>query len=306
MEVREWSLILFTLLQQLAVGAFVVIGIVHFWASRKTNPETADRLANYSLLALGPLLVLAMLASLLHLGNPLSAPRAVTNFASSWLSREILFSVLFFLVGGVFALMQWRGIGSRTLRNVLAVIAAVLGVVVVYSMSQIYALEAQPAWNSWYTVLSFFVTAFLLGVLGVGAAYGASYGYLRRADPDCVETQCALLRDVLKGLAIAAVVLVGIEFVAAPLYVASLASGTEPARQSAQLLVADYGVVFGLRLVLAFIGAGLLAFLIYRAALLRKPEALLINLTYTAFAVVLVSEVLGRFLFYATHIKLGI
>lgn len=306
MEIREWALILFTLLQQLAVGAFVVFGVVHFWASRKTNPETADRLANYSLLALGPVLVLSLLASLLHLGNPLGAPRAVTNFATSWLSREILLSVLFFVVGGAFALMQWRGIGSRTVRNVLAVIAAIIGVVLVYSMSQIYALEAQPAWNSWNTVLSFFVTTFLLGVLGVGAAYGASYTYLRRSDPDCVDVQCALLQDVLKGLAIAAVVLVGIEIVAAPLYVATLVAGPDAAQRSAELLIDDFGVVYGLRLALAFAGAGVLAFLIYRAALLRRPESVLVNLTYLAFVVVLVAEALGRYLFYATQYKLGI
>lgn len=306
MEIREWSLILFTLLQQLSVGAFVVFGVVHFWASRKTNPETADRLANYSLLALGPVLVLALLVSLLHLGNPLGAPRAVTNFATSWLSREILFSVLFFVAGGVFALTQWRGLGSRTVRNALAVIAAVLGVALIYSMSQIYVLEAQPAWNSWNTVLGFFVTALLLGVLGAGAAYGASYTYLRRKDPDCVDVQCALLQDALKGLAIAAVVLVGIEIVAAPLYVATLVAGPEAAQRSAELLIGEYGVIYGLRLALAFIGAGLLAFLIYRAAILRRPESVLVNLTYLAFAVVLVAEVLGRYLFYVTQYKLGI
>jgi DMSO reductase anchor subunit len=30
------------------------------------------------------------------------------------------------------------------------------------------------------------------------------------------------------------------------------------------------------------------------------------NLVYAAFAVVLVAEVLGRFLFYATHVKIGL
>ena len=108
MELRNWALIGFTILLQMSVGAFIVFGIVHFWAARKLDMKEADRLSNYGLLAIGPLLVLALVASLFHLGSPLNAPRAVTNIGSSWLSREVLFSVLFTVVGGIFAVMQWR------------------------------------------------------------------------------------------------------------------------------------------------------------------------------------------------------
>ena len=151
MEVRQVALITFTILTQMSVGAFLVLGLVHFFVARKAGMEQADRMSDRALLAIGPVIVLAMIASLFHLGNPINAPRAVTNLASSWLSREVFFTVLFVVLGGAFALMQWRKVASFTVRNVIAWVATVIGLVAVFSMSQIYMLETQPAWNSWAT-----------------------------------------------------------------------------------------------------------------------------------------------------------
>ena len=165
MEVREWALILYTILTQLSVGAFIVMGIVHLYASRKAGVAEADRMNDRALLAIGPLLVLAVLASLFHLGTPTSAYRAITNVGSSWLSREILFTVLFVVAGGAFALMQWRKVSTPQVRNGIAVLAAFIGVALIYSMAQVYMVRTVPVWNTLATPISFFTTTFLLGTL---------------------------------------------------------------------------------------------------------------------------------------------
>jgi DMSO reductase anchor subunit len=59
-------------------------------------------------------------------------------------------------------------------------------------------------------------------------------------------------------------------------------------------------------LVLLFVGAGVFGLLLYRNAQSDGQERIMANLVYAAFAVVLVAEVLGRFLFYATHVKIGL
>ncbi len=64
----------------------------------------ADRMSDGALLVIGPVLALAFVASLFHLGSPLNAPRAVVNLGTSWLSREIFFGSLFALAGAIFAL----------------------------------------------------------------------------------------------------------------------------------------------------------------------------------------------------------
>lgn len=307
MELRDWALITYTILAQMSVGAFVVLGIVRFFAMRKAGAEQAGLLSDRALLAIGPVLVLAMIASLGHLGNPLNAPKAIVNLGTSWLSREILMTVLFTVVGGVFAVMQWRKISTFAVRNVVAWITALIGLALVFSMSNVYMLETQPAWNTLATPVLFFTTAFLLGSLAMGAAFVANYAYLRRKDPGCADQQCILLRDSLRGIAMAAIVLLGVELIVVPLQTAYLASApSAAAAASAQTMYTDYGVIFALRLALVFLGAGILAVFVYRNALSAGREKLMGNLAYTAFALVLVGEVLGRFLFYATHVKIGI
>lgn len=307
MDVREWALIAFTILSQMAVGSFIVLGVVHFFAARKWGEAEADRFSDRALLAIGPVLVLGTLASLFHLGNPANAYRAIANLGNSWLSREIFTNLLFIGLGAVFAFMQWRKIGTPALRNVIAVLAALVGLALVLSMSQVYMLRTAPAWDTIATPITFFTTTFLLGALAVGAAYVANYTYVKRTDPDCAATQCEILREALRWLALAAVLLVGVHLVVQPLYVAYLAdSNLAAANEAVEILMGEYGVLFALRLALVFLGAALLGMFIYRTASSPGREAVLSNLAFVAFAVVLVAEVIGRFLFYATQTNIGL
>ena len=304
MEMREWALITFTILAQMSVGAFLVLGVVHFYSSRQAGEQQADELSDRALVAIFPVLALGLLASLLHLGNPLNAYKAVTNLGSSWLSREIMSGVLFAVLGFGFAVMQWRKLGSFALRNVVAWVAALIGLVLVYSMAMVYQIPTRPSWNLVTTPLSFFVTTLLLGVLAMGAAFVANYWYVQKKNPGCADAQCQLLRASLRGIALASIVLLGLEFVLVPLTLAMQAAGG--AEQSVALIAGQYGLMFGLRLALVFAGAGVLGVFLYQAAQKVGQERVMGTLAYAAFALVLVAEVLGRFLFYATGFKIGL
>jgi anaerobic dimethyl sulfoxide reductase subunit C len=307
MNAQEWALIIFTILAQMSVGAFLVLGVVHTYTKSKAGVAEADRMSDLALLAIGPVLALGFLASLLHLGNPLNAPRAIMNIGTSWLSREILFGVIFAVLGGVFALLQWRKIGSPTLRSALAWIAAIVGLALVYSMAQIYMVEIQPVWNTWATPVLFFATTFLLGSLAVGAAYVANYAYLQKSAPNTAPTQLSLLKSAIRGIAIAAVVILGVQIIVIPLYLTQLAATSSPATTaSLQMLYGEFGLLFALRLALVFIGAGVFGLFLYRSAATVGREQLLGTLVYAAFALVFIAEVIGRFLFYATHYRIGI
>ncbi|MEP7356025.1 MAG: DmsC/YnfH family molybdoenzyme membrane anchor subunit [Anaerolineales bacterium] len=307
MVIREWALITFTILAQMSVGAFVVLGVAHFFAVRAAGVAEADRLSDRALVAIGPVLVLGLLASLLHLGNPLNAYRAVSNLQTSWLSREIFSSVAFTVVGGLFALMQWRKISTFGVRTVVAGLAALIGLFLVFSMSQVYLLPSQPAWNNLGTPISFFSTTLLLGTLVIGAAFVANYAYVQRTSPDCADAQCRLLRGTLRWVALAAVVLLGAELVTAPMQLAYLAgSQSAAANATAQLMFGSFGLIFGLRLVLVFLGAGVLSVFLYQNAMSPGREKIMGTVAYGALALVLVSEVLGRYIFYASHVKIGL
>lgn len=307
MDVREWSLVVFTILGQMSVGSFLVFLIVYFFAARTAGREEAERLSDRALLAIGPVLILGMGASVLHLGNISNAYRAVANLGSSWISREIFFGVLFAVIGGVFGIMQWRKIGPFALRMVIALLAAIVGISLVVSMASIYMLPTQPVWNTWATPISFGVTTLLLGVLAMGAAFVANYAYVQRADPTCAEAQCTLLRGTLRWFAVAGVALLGIELMVIPLQIGYLAAtGTAPALESVKILLSDFGLILGVRLAFVFLGAGVFGVFVYQNALSPGQEKVLGNLAYGAFALVLVAEILGRYLFYATQVSVGL
>ena len=304
MNVREWALIAFTILAQMSVGSFIVLGFVHYFVQRRSGETQADELSDRALLAIFPVLALGLLASLLHLGNPINAYKAVTNVGSSWLSREILCGVLFAVVGFGFALMQWRKLSTFTVRSVVAVAAALIGVVLVYCMSMVYMIPTRPSWDLITTPLSFYVTTLLLGVLAIGAALVANYWYVQRTNPGCASEQCILLRDSLKWLAVSSIVLLGCQFVVLPLALAleSVVGGGA----SVGMMASEFGGVLVIRLVLVFLGAGVLGIFLYRAAQTPGQESVMSTLAYAAFALVLIGEVMGRYLFYATAGKFGL
>jgi len=306
MDVREWSLVIVTVLGQMSVGAFLVFLVVYFFAARKAGREEAERLSDFSLLAIGPVLILGMVASVLHLGNVMNAYRAVANLGSSWLSREIFFGVLFAVVGGAFGLMQWRKIGPFGLRIAIAIVAALLGIALVVSMAAVYLLPTQPAWDTWATPVRFGVTTLLLGVLAMGAAFVANYAILQRRDPSCAEAQCTLLRSTLRWLAIAGVVLLGVELVVIPLQISTIATSSAFGLTSIEMLLGEYGTILGLQLALVFLGAGVFGVFVYTNAMSAGKENVMSGMAYAAFAIVLVAEILGRFLFYATQVSIGL
>ena len=305
MNVQELPLVAFTILAQLSVGSFVVLGLVQLFAGRKADADAVDRLTDPALYAIGPAMVLGLIASLAHLGTPLNALHTITNAQTSWLSREILFGVSFAALGAAFAVAQWFKWLTPVLRRVLAGVTAVVGLGLVYVMSMVYMLPTVPAWDTWVTPVSFFTTTALLGALAVGAAFVTVWAIrARRGGSD--ESTTALLRTSLRGIALSSIALLGVEFVVLPTYLLTLSNNTTAAAHtSLSALMVAGGAVFTLRVALVFLGAGLLGFFLYRSTTAGR-ERYLVHLATSAFALVLVSETLGRMLFYSSLVHIGL
>lgn len=307
MSIQEWALIIFTIVMQMAVGSFVILGGVHYFAARKHGIAEADKLSDRALLAIGPLVVLGLIVTLFHLGNPANAPRAVANFGASWLSREIVLALAFGIGGAIFAFMQWRKIGTAQVRNVVGLVVAAIGLVLVYVMASVYRLPTIPAWDNLATPISFYITTFLLGALAMGAAFVVNYWYMRRKGMDEKSPQTSALATTLRWIALLAIVLLGLEFLVIPMYIAWLASQTSAAAaESVSIILNQNAVVFALRLVLVFLGAGVFAAFVYQGATSESRVRMVGNLAVVAFVLVLVAEILGRYLFYASMARIGI
>ncbi|BAS26230.1 dimethyl sulfoxide reductase anchor subunit family protein [Limnochorda pilosa] len=283
MDLREWALILFTVLMQACVGSFLLT----VWFDQRTN-DSAARKAYQSLnLFLIPVAVVALAASLGHLGRPLQALSSLSNLGSSWLSREIFFTGAFSVLLVLAALLK----GNPGARRIVAWLAALAGVAGVVSMAMIYNQTMKPAWQGFGTFVAFAATTLFLGA-ALAAAMLAGLG----------RTYQDQTRD-LKDLAWVAVGVALLEVVAVPLQMAGLAGGDSAAQATAGLLAGPYASLLVLRWVLAILGGVLaLVLALRRLSLQQIPSGLL----YTAGVAILAGELLGRYLFYATAVSIGI
>lgn len=317
MNVHELPMIVFTILAQMSVGAFVVLGVIQLGARlfAGATADELDRVTDPALYAIGVTLTLGLVASIFHMNDVTNVLNVFRHVGSSWLSREIVFGMGFAGLGFAFAAVQWFKWGSPRLRQALALVTAIVGLGLVYSMSMIYySLTAVPAWSTWVTPVQFFTTTFLLGALAIGAALMSTVMWRRRraqaADRPVVGDPRSrrLILASLSGIAMAAIVLLGIEFVVTPLYLTALSEGSEAAATSAAVYS---GAWFVARLLFVFLGAGLLGLFLTRFAGVARdetnpdPRPLAIVAT-SAFAFVLAGEFIGRTLFYESMFRIGV
>ncbi len=301
MNTREWALLIFTILAQLSVGMMLVLLIVRTYAVGKLGAEKAAQLTELPFYSIVPIMVLSLIASLFHLGKVMHIIGAVPNLATSWMSREVVFAVTFMVLTAVLAFLMWRKIGSASLWMIVGWITAVVGLVLIYCMGMTYMLPSQPAWNSMATPINFYLTALLLGVLGTAVVMMISY---RRMQKDTAVD--GFVESTLRMIAVAGTTILGLQFLVLPLYMAYLGTQGPAAIQTLKLMFGTYGVLLALRVLFVFVGAGVLAVYLYRRASVPGEEKMCANLAYSAFALVLVGEILARFLFYATHYRIGI
>jgi sulfite dehydrogenase (quinone) subunit SoeC len=119
--------------------------------------------------ALG-LATVGLMASTLHLGHPERSWRAISQWRSSWLSREGVVSLVTY-VPAVGFMVAWGLAGNRAVATeVLGLVAGVLGLLTVFCQAMIYAsLKPVRQWHTTYVP----VNLLLLGLASGGACLAA-------------------------------------------------------------------------------------------------------------------------------------
>ncbi|MFZ9200294.1 MAG: dimethyl sulfoxide reductase anchor subunit family protein [Paracoccaceae bacterium] len=152
------SVLLFTVLSGLGLGFLAALGVGLLqpagWAA-------------FALWGLGyGLTVGGLLASTTHLGRPDRAWRALSQWRSSWLSREGIAAVATLVILAPMALSDWLGL---SLSRLPGVVGAVLALATIATTSMIYAqLKTVPRWNHWTTPAQFFAFALAGGAMLAG------------------------------------------------------------------------------------------------------------------------------------------
>ena len=170
---RHTPLVFLLVLTQLSVGAFVAdlaLGKLSGFATLGVGRPYQSLLA----LAMG---LLALGASVFHLGRPQYAFRAVLGIRTSWMSRECLAFGLFAGSSVAYASLFWvEPLVTRfglpappaawlaTGRSVLALVVAGSGVIGVLCSMMLYQVTARRWWSAARTSGRFFLTAAVLGL----------------------------------------------------------------------------------------------------------------------------------------------
>jgi anaerobic dimethyl sulfoxide reductase subunit C (anchor subunit) len=217
-----------------------------------------------------------VLASLLHLGHPFKAYRALFHLRTSWLSREILLVGLFGAGWFVFYAMVSVMPAFTGWLWVVYFLTALVGLALIYCMGRVYRLKSLVRWNSWQTTVSFFLTAGILGILINGALQIPDSLLFRLPPPSRFITRRELYTS---SWTVAGLLLLALELV---LY--SRQDSGEPKQP------------FGLnqfRLAFTLAAMVLLVIILARAGLDLSP-----GLSALAFILALGSQIIGRWQFY--------
>jgi DMSO reductase iron-sulfur subunit len=175
---REDPLVLFTLISQAVIGAFLVVFLGPKLGLDALSPAAHPLAYKLFLFGLLGLETFALALSTLHLGKPHRFYRAFNNLRYSPVSREVAsLSVFYGALGGYALITTFPGMlgflptgWTPTLATALGWIGVVMGPLAIHAMYRIYRIEARPFWNHWQTA-----SAFHGAMLGLGGLLAGLY-----------------------------------------------------------------------------------------------------------------------------------
>jgi anaerobic dimethyl sulfoxide reductase subunit C len=287
MSSSDWPLIAFTLCMQFSAGIVLLYNIFLILPIAQKKEQIPHRYQMILLIALFAAMA-GVLFSFLHLGNPSNAMKSLLNLKESWLSREILFVIVFtgFLL--VVTFLQFKFPATIRAHKWILDITSITGLILVFVMSRVYLIPSMPAWNSIFTPIGFFIAMLLSG---------SSLILLFQLNNGSWACQKALTLIII----VLAVTQIGL----LPVHMSWLGEAGASTRESLSLLLNQYLLAFYLRLGLEIltVGFGLWAFFSIRSDTTRKRN--LFAPVILAFATSFGALFIDRFLFYQHIVPIG-
>lgn len=280
---NEGALIAFTLFSQMIIGSILVYVLFYFISMDDISQLSSGfSLKTPEFLMLLGLLV-ALLISFLHLGRPSNAIHALNNLKTSWISREIFAVTLFSVSLLLLFIARWLGAG-KSLLTVSFVLSGIAGLLLLVTMARLYMIPAVSTWNNWLTPTNFTLSALISGLALMLVFVMVFNMELIRVKPIILAIMILLLFEMVHS-----------GFLYAHLNSMDFNSGN-------QFLSEEIFKPFTI-IRMAVIGVAIL-FLLFvyiqdKAGYQSTPLILSISLIF-------IEMVIGRFVFFATFVRIGI
>ncbi|MAV99490.1 MAG: DMSO reductase [Rhodobiaceae bacterium] len=155
------SIILFTTISGMGYGLIISLLIFQIYVG-----HTLSFISYFLIFVLSMALVSGgLLSSTLHLGHPERAHFALTQWRSSWLSREGVFAILLYPVIAIYTLLFYLNPDNRSL-DTLSIIIVLIAIATIFSTGKIYSsLRAIYSWNTELTTFNYLALGGLTGLM---------------------------------------------------------------------------------------------------------------------------------------------
>jgi sulfite dehydrogenase (quinone) subunit SoeC len=167
-----YSVILFTTASGAGYGLLALLGFVGF----NHGPVSVMAFGIAAIVIALGLITVGLLSSTFHLGHPERAWRALSQWRSSWLSREGISAVATYIPAVFFAAVWTDIVHAPALIAPLGLITAVMCAVTVFCTAKIYStLTTIRAWNHQLTVPVYLAFALATGgamLTAIATAFG--------------------------------------------------------------------------------------------------------------------------------------
>jgi len=139
-----YSVIFFTTSSGAGYGLLALLGLM----GALGMPPSSQSFAIISMLIALAMITFGLLSSTFHLGHPERAWRALSQWKTSWLSREGVLAIITYPIALIFG-VAWSGILPLPVSSVLfGALSSIFALLTVFSTGQIYAtLKTIRAWN---------------------------------------------------------------------------------------------------------------------------------------------------------------
>lgn len=259
---------IFSICVQAAIGitVFVAIGRLFHKGVFKRAIVTAAALS-----------VVGIFVSLLHLGKPMLAYKALMQFGSSWLSREIWLMAFFAGFTVVAAILVLLNSQKKALTTSMVTLAAFIGLINVYAMASIYSTTSVLVWQGMATFIEFFAVT-----LSIGAVLFLTIS---------VKEAAAMRQQV--ALAVAAVIIIQVTTVITRLIF--LGGSSSIAIQNSMEVLGNMAFVTAFQWIAILAGVCLVLWVAK-----EQITRLAINVVLGSALLLLVGQIIGRYGFYAS------
>lgn len=271
----EFPLVLFTVFGQWAIGIAAMITLVEYIYPKALNEANTKQIRMGGMAVL-PLIAIAMISSVFHLGQPLAAFKSISNLGTAMLSLEILAFSIVGVLALIYSYMWWKT-PEKDSRKIVGSTLSIVGLMAVVISSKVYALPARLAWDSWQTIAAFLLTAVILGAVSV--AY-----LLSKAEDENAQKAKKTLGWVIIASVVAIVIVLG-----------AFARTYGLSEEQAAAVAATFSSsIFYVRLILGILLPAALAGVFIAN---QKSSSYVVSIALVG---VVVGELAGRILFYAS------